>query len=145
MAEATLCPVCGQGHLTAAQVTEEIAYKGVSRAVLRLSKVCDLCGTEQAGPAELKHNKREIMRIRKEIDGLLTGQQVRSLRESLGITQKQASAIFGGGPVAFSKYEKDDVIQSEAMDKLLRLAVSIPAAFKMLTELSAGHPSAVTR
>lgn len=136
MTDTTLCPVCGHGQLSSRQVTEEMSYKGVSRAVVTLSNVCNFCGTEQAGPNELKHNKREIMRVKKEIDGLLTGRQVRLLRESLGITQKEASQIFGGGPVAFSKYEKDDVIQSEAMDKLLRLATFIPAAFNKLVELS---------
>ncbi|HFV4041962.1 TPA: type II toxin-antitoxin system MqsA family antitoxin, partial [Escherichia coli] len=52
------------------------------------------------------------------------------------ITQQKASSIFGGGPKAFSKYESDDVIQSEAMDKLMRLAAEVPDAFKRLRELS---------
>ena len=33
----------------------------------------------------------------------------------------QAARLLGGGPVAFSKYENDDVAQSESMDNLLRL------------------------
>lgn len=40
--------------------------------------------------------------------------------------------MFGGGPVAFSKYESDDVMQSDAMDKLLRLAAEVPAALDKL-------------
>ncbi|MBW6086689.1 hypothetical protein KZ779_20740 [Escherichia coli] len=44
--------------------------------------------------------------------------------------------IWWGGPKAFSKYESDDVIQSEAMDKLMRLAAEVPDAFKRLRELS---------
>jgi HTH-type transcriptional regulator/antitoxin MqsA len=67
-----------------------------------------------------------MVAFKKEVDGLLTGAQVRALRERLGINQSEAAKIFGGGLVAFSKYESDDVSQSEAMDKLLR-APDIPA------------------
>ncbi len=42
--------------------------------------------------------------------------------------------FFGGGPNAFTKYENDDVIQSESMDKLLRVANSYPAVFADLCE-----------
>lgn len=66
------------------------------------------------------------------MDGLLTGAQIRTLRESLGLTQAQAARIFGGGPVAFSKYEHDDVTQSDAMDKLLRVANAVPEALAHL-------------
>ncbi len=48
------------------------------------------------------------------------------LRHQLELTQKAANEVFGGGPVAFSKYEADDVIQSESMDKLLRLISAHP-------------------
>jgi HTH-type transcriptional regulator/antitoxin MqsA len=42
--------------------------------------------------------------------------------------------LFGGDPVAFSKYEADDVTQSDAMDKLLRVVSFVPAVFAYLTE-----------
>ena len=37
------------------------------------------------------------------------------------MTQGQTARLFSGGPVAFSKYENDDVAHSESMDNLLRL------------------------
>jgi len=40
----------------------------------------------------------------------------------LGLTQHAASSIFGGGLNAFSKYERGEVIQSKAMDKLIRVS-----------------------
>ena len=73
-----------------------------------------------------------MIEFRKKVDGLLTGSQVRSIRKSLGLNQAEAARVFGGGPVAFSKYENDDVTQSEAMDKLLRLASRLPAAMDIL-------------
>lgn len=55
----------------------------------------------------------------------------------LGLIQVDTTSLFGGGPVAFSKYEADDVTQSDAMDKLLRVVSFVPAAFAYLTEQSA--------
>jgi len=117
----------------------DVEYHGVSRAIESHYSVCDCCGSEQAGPAELRANKRTMVAFKKEVDGLLTGAQVRALREHLGINQSEAARIFGGGPVAFSKYESDDVSQSEAMDKLIRLADELPEAFAILAA-EAGVP-----
>ncbi|HEC06256.1 MAG TPA: type II toxin-antitoxin system MqsA family antitoxin, partial [Thiolapillus brandeum] len=75
-----------------------------------------------------------MVAFKKQVDGLLSGAEVRALREKLGLSQADAAKVFGGGPVAFSKYESDDVAQSEAMDKLLRLAAEIPAAFEVLAQ-----------
>jgi hypothetical protein len=49
--------------------------------------------------------------------GLLASTQLRAMREDLGVTQKEASELVGGGPVVFSKYENEDVSQSVAMDR----------------------------
>ena len=50
------------------------------------------------------------------------------------MTQGQAARLFGGGPVAFSKYENDDVAQSESMDNLLRLVRRSAEAFWQLVQ-----------
>lgn len=127
-----LCPICEEGHLVAGLETSEAEYRGVSRELPLHYSECDVCGSETATAEQTRTNKRAMMAFKKEVDGLLTGAAVRALREKLGISQAQAAQIFGGGPVAFSKYESDDVAQSEAMDKLLRLAAALPEAFTRL-------------
>lgn len=77
-----------------------------------------------------------MIAFKKQVDGLLSGHQVHELRNQLGLNQSQAAAIFGGGPTAFSKYESDDVMQSEPMDKLLRVAKDIPDAYFHLAGIS---------
>ncbi|WP_341829237.1 type II TA system antitoxin MqsA family protein [Thiomicrorhabdus marina] len=74
------------------------------------------------------------MIFKKHVDSLLSAEEIRRMREAWGIDQKQAAAIFGGGPVAFSKYENNDVMQSEGMDKLLRAAWYAPDVFEWLKE-----------
>lgn len=130
----SVCPICEQGHLVAIEDTNDTEYRGVTRRLPLHYSECDVCGSETATPEQTRYNKRAMTAFKKEVDGLLTGQQIVALRKRLGLTQAQAAKLFGGGPVAFSKYEKDDVTQSESMDKLLRMADKIPAVMPMLAE-----------
>ena len=126
------CPVCGEGRLTRRVQMTAIIYRGVTKQVEDHFSVCDACGLEQADAKALKQNKRAVIKAKKEVDGLLSGAEVLAIRKRLGINQEQASRIFGGGPTAFTKYENDDVSQSEAMDKLIRVADEFPAVFQKL-------------
>jgi HTH-type transcriptional regulator / antitoxin MqsA len=137
-----LCPLCGEGHVTAQVEQVENEYKGKSALLPQHFKQCDHCGSDFAGAAEAKLNKRALMAWRKAVDGLLTGAEIVALRNQYNLTQAQAAQLFGGGPVAFSKYENDDVAQSEAMDTLLRLVRRSPEAFRALQEEKGLHVEA---
>ncbi len=130
----SICPFCNVGMLEAKTEMSAAEYGGVARDLLLLFSECDHCGSEISNAEQSRANKRAMMAFKKSVDGLLLGTEVRALRGQLGVTQAQAAQIFGGGPVAFSKYESDDVMQSEAMDKLLRLAASVSGAFEHLAQ-----------
>lgn len=134
MSAQELCPICGEGHVTASVQMVEYEYKGHKAQLPSHYKQCDTCTSDFAGMAESKLNKRIVMAFRKQVDGLLTGTEITALRKQYQLTQAQAAKLFGGGPVAFSKYENDDVAQSEAMDTLLRLVRRSPEAFRALVE-----------
>lgn len=134
------CMICGEGELEPRLGKNRVEYEGVARDLDLHYSVCTSCGSEQGDATQMRENKRAMTRFRKEVDGLLTGSEVRAARETLGISQAEATKIFGGGPVAFSKYEADDITQSEGMDKLLRAALAVPDAFAYLKRL-AGLPS----
>ena len=138
-----ICPICGEGHLQHCIGTNDVEYKGKTTGLEMHYSVCDSCGSEQASAAQLRANKRAMIAFRKHVDGLLMGVEVRALRERLGISQAMAARIFGGGPVAFSKYESDDVAQSEAMDKLLRLVDAVPSAYAHLVQVAGVEPAGV--
>lgn len=129
-----LCPICGEGHVTAHVEMVESEYKGHKKLLPSHYRLCDACHSDFAGAPEGRVNKRGIMAFRKSVDGLLTGVEITALRAKYQLTQAQAARLFGGGPVAFSKYENDDVAQSEAMDTLLRLVQDSEAAFRALVE-----------
>lgn len=134
MSTQELCPICGEGHVTAMVQMVENEYKGHKAELALHYRQCDTCTSDFAGLAESKLNKRVLMAFRKQVDGLLKGEEITALRKQYKLTQAQAARLFGGGPVAFSKYENDDVAQSEAMDTLLRLVRRSPVAFAALVE-----------
>lgn len=127
-----VCDLCEEGTLEEKQGVNTVTYKSVTRVLRTDYCECDTCGVEMALPYHTRDNKRRMVEFKKEVDGLLTGKEVRSIRVHLGLKQTEAAQIFGGGSVAFSKYEADDVTQSEAMDKLLRVAAELPPAFELL-------------
>lgn len=141
MKNMAVCPICGKGHLTMRMEMDEIVYKGKTKQVTDIYYVCDHCHVEQSGAKELKNNKRAMNEFKKEVDDLLTGNEVFEIRKRLGLTQDEASLVFGGGPKAFSKYETDDVIQSEAMDNLIRVAAIQSSAFEFLCKRAGIKPN----
>lgn len=135
MNDKTLCPLCDEGHLTPRTEEMMTEYAGQQGEVTLHFAECDACGSEITGDADSRANKRAVLAFRKSVDGLLTGAEVRALRDKYNITQDQAARLFGGGPKAFSKYEADDVAHSSAMDTLLRLALTNEDTFWELVAL----------
>lgn len=134
MENKALCEICGEGHVTAQTRSVETDYKGTKALLPMHYQQCDTCTSDYVGMAESKLNKRIVMAFRKQVDGLLPGEEITALRKQYKLTQAQAAKLFGGGPVAFSKYENDDVAQSEAMDRLLRLVRRSAAVFDALVD-----------
>lgn len=126
------CPICENGNLSSRIGKNTVNYKGQTAELDVHFSVCDFCGSEQSDAAQVRDNKRAMLAFKKRVEGLLSGAEIRALRSKLNLNQAEASRMFGGGPVAFSKYESDDVMQSESMDKLLRLAGSMPGALSFL-------------
>jgi DNA-binding transcriptional regulator YiaG len=63
----------------------------------------------------------------------LSSDDIRRIREGLGLTQVEAGELLGGGPRAFTKYEGGSIKPSASIVKLLRLLESDPQALKTLT------------
>lgn len=137
-----LCPLCEEGNLHEEQEEIQINYKKVLINVQTKHSVCDCCEVEQLTTEQARQNKRASIAAKKHAEGLLTGKEVQALRKKLRLDQKQAALVFGGGPKAFSKYENDDVMQSEAMDKLMRIALERPDTLEILKNNAEIHPKA---
>lgn len=137
MKQDNLCPICGDGELQHKTTITKREFNGVEGEIVIHFSECSECGCETASEQDMKLNSRNMNSFKKKCLGLLTGKQILSIRKELNISQKDAAEIFGGGPNSFTKYENDDVIQSVAMDRLIRAAHKHEAVFLDLCD-SAG-------
>lgn len=121
------CPICERGELTARVYAHEVNCEDARIQVRGMEHmVCDVCGADPVLPAQAKRNQLRIADARRQHMGLLTGEQIRAVRDKLGLSQPQAADLFGGGANAFSKYERGETLQSISMDRLLRLVAANP-------------------
>ncbi|MCK9247320.1 MAG: type II toxin-antitoxin system MqsA family antitoxin [Anaerolineaceae bacterium] len=129
----TVCPQCDEGALHPTTYTDSFKYGAGEVEVSGLQCFeCDSCGAETLSPEQIVANQNLIADAKRQKAGLLSADEIRLIRNRLGLSQKTASQLFGGGENAFSKYERGVVIQSEPMDMLLRLVSEVPAAFEYL-------------
>lgn len=133
--QAITCPACGEGKLHPQLGSQAVEHAGQTGQVLMRYGVCDACGSEIATSADALANKRAMIAFEKQVDHLLSGDQIRAFRKQHQLTQDLAATLFGGGKIGFSRYENDDIVQSTAMDNLLRLCIQEPANLMRLAKL----------
>lgn len=138
MTQTLTCTECDAGTLHPAIWEGDFRHGGSMIHVSDLECYrCDMCAADPVFPEQIRRNQLKIADTKRRAEGLLTGHEVLSLREQLGLTQPEAAELFGGGVNAFSKYERGDVLQSVAMDRLLKAAAFFPDLLDFL-RLEAG-------
>jgi HTH-type transcriptional regulator/antitoxin MqsA len=115
------CPFCESGTLEQKAITETYTYKGHAFEIEQPSERCSECGEGILSGTDLEATDKQIREFQARVDGLLTSQEIRRIRKKLKLTQKQAAQIFGGGPNAFSRYERGETTPLKATSNLLRL------------------------
>jgi len=126
------CKICKSDNVGQFSDMENISYKGADITVAMEYSICNCCNREFVSKQQIIKNDACVRDAKKAADGLLTSSEIYDVRISLGLTQEQASVIFGGGKKAFSKYERAEVSQSAAMDKLLKVCLKHPRVFNEL-------------
>lgn len=128
-----VCTLCGQGTLQPATVVDTFNHAGkpLQVADIEVSR-CSHCGEELVTAQQYRKNQLRVADAKRRADGLLTSEEIRTIRKRHHISQAEASQWFGGGANAFSKYERGEVLQSMAMDTLLRLVDTVPGALDFI-------------
>ena len=122
--EMTSCKLCKSENVSDYVEAEEISYKGNALQVSIAYSLCNNCDREFISKPQILQNEAALRAAKKDYDGLLSSEEIIRARRTLSLTQDQASRVFGGGRNAFSKYERGEVSQSVAMDKLIRICLS---------------------
>jgi HTH-type transcriptional regulator / antitoxin MqsA len=123
------CPFCGCDRLKKKVVTENFEYKGKSFNYPNyIIYECLACNEEFVDKKSMKESGRAIRDFYRQVDGLLSAAEIIRIRKQrLCLTQDEASKILGGGAKSFARYENSEIIQSKALDNLLRLLDDDPS------------------
>lgn len=116
-----ICPMCGKKALKREVRRVPYEFRGKTVEVDQPGEWCSACDEGILSPEDMAANRMALHDAAAEGRGMLPGGEVRRVRRKLGLTQKQAAALFGGGPNAFSRYERGDTFQPKALDALFRL------------------------
>ena len=133
------CHFCGANAVSQHSSTETYQYTQQAYNVLLDYSVCNQCGEEIITTEQIHANEARVREAKKKLDGLLSCEEIRAIRIRLKLTQEEAAKVFGGGVNAFSKYERGEVTQSAAMDKLIRLTAenqSVLTRLKAMADLT---------
>lgn len=137
------CPFCS-GTLFEKHVSETFTYKGKTLEYPDyIVHECNSCSEQLIGQKTMKDSARRLREFYKEVDGLLSASQIRQIRLRLGLNQDAASELLGGGGKSFARYEHSEVIQSLAMDNLLRILDHAPTELHVIKEKN--QPCTVTK
>ena len=119
-----VCPETGKPMLRDTRPMT-INYKGQSATIQMPGWYCDESGESIHTGEDMKVSDAALKELKNNVD-LLNPQEVKRIRTKIGLTQREAGAIFGGGPNAFQKYEQGTVTVSKPMSNLLRLLEKHP-------------------
>ena len=130
-AEKRPCPACG-GTMVRDSRPDTVSYKHLTAKVTQPGWYCDSCDEALLEAAYARATEPVFMDLKARADGVLTAREVTRIRKRLGLSQRAAGEILGGGPRAFQKYEARGVVVSKPMSNLLRLLDHHPEALKQL-------------
>ena len=120
------CPVCG-GKMEYKKRSDEMTYKGNRKSVKVLGWWCTKCGEGILTGEPLIARAKAFQEFKAEIDQVLGPKDVAVIRKALGLSQRRAGALLGGGARAFQKYESGQQAVSLPMSHLLRLLKKDPS------------------
>lgn len=135
------CPECG-GEMRFEKHADVLSYRGHEKTIQTLGWWCTKCGEGILTGKPLVAHARAFQALKAEVDGVLGPKEVAKVREALGLSQRKAGELLGGGPRAFQKYESGSQIPSVPMSHLLTLLAHDP---RRLEELKAEAPPPARR
>jgi HTH-type transcriptional regulator/antitoxin MqsA len=109
-----------------------LEYRDHKRTIKTLGWWCTKCDEAILTGDPLVRHERAFLQLKAEVDGVLGPREVTKVRESLGLSQRKAGEVLGGGPRAFQKYESGKQAVSTPMSHLLRLLERDPSRLEEL-------------
>jgi len=130
------CPSCGKAKLVRGTRNMPYTYKGEATVIRAVTgDRCPACGELVLDAAESTRTSAAMLAFNKQVNAASVDPEfIAGVRKKLGLDQRQAAEIFGGGVNAFSRYENGKTRPPLALVKLLKVLDRHP---DLLTEVRA--------
>jgi len=125
------CHACG-ADMVRDMRPDTVEYKGRSTAIEQPGWYCQGCAEVVLSGTDMAVTEQAFVHLKADVDGILTPDEVARIRKKLGLSQRKAGALLGGGPRSFQKYESGTDWVTKAMANLLRLLDRHPSMIKEL-------------
>ena len=132
------CPSCAGGKLVRDTRDIPYTYKGETTKIPDVrGDFCPACGETVLNAAEASRVSAAMLEFNKQVNASIVDPGfIARVRKKLALDQREAAAIFGGGPNAFSRYENGKTKPPLALVKLLMVLDRHP---NLLNEVRAGQ------
>lgn len=102
---------------------------------------CDCCGDNVMTGEMAEKHARAVSDEYSRLMGLLPPSEIRALRKSLGLSQREFEKALGVSTPTVSRWETGAVLQAKPVDNLMRLMRDVPEAQRYMTERSGAYAS----
>ena len=131
MANPPTCPETGQPMVRDTRPMT-VTYKGRSSTVDMPGWYCHESDESIHTGEDMKVSDAALQALKIKVENLLSPEDVRRIRVKMGLTQRQAGTLIGGGPNAFQKYEAGEVTVSKGISNFLRMLERHPEEIEEL-------------
>jgi putative zinc finger/helix-turn-helix YgiT family protein len=131
------CPVCGtlmkekRGKLSFPVNGDEIRVPDITHLL------CPRGHDPILRVDDARHLRERAIDLYRDKYGLLTADEIRSLRERFGVTQAELARLLRLGQNTLSRWEAGRNVQTAAMDVLLRVLRDVPGGLEYLRKHAA--------
>ena len=124
-----LCPACQNGKLDKIIKDIVLTYKKKQK-VLKSKKVfkCELCDFEGLTKKSSRDIEKGLTDFRRDVDGLLSSDQLKQIRQRLGLNKKKMAWLLSVNAKTIGRYESGKITQSHQIDRLYQLFDIYPEA-----------------
>jgi len=134
-AELITCRRCRNGKLRPLEKIERFAPPKLKEVEVRvLCSRCDNCGAETLLPSQHEENLKLRLARKSGYGDNLLGEEIFDFRRKYGLSQQDASKLFGLGKIAFSRYENEKSFPEDSTRKLIKMAMQFPDVLKRLAD-----------
>ena len=130
------CPIYGSGTIKVERKPEIFEYKGQSLTLELTVYSCNVFGEEFFDNEEMKKHQKTIKDFQRRVDGLLTSEKIKQIKEKYGLSQWELARILGIAEKSIAKYEADFVTQSKTINNLLHVIGEFPKVLEFLKQLN---------